>query len=250
MARLEPYSSIQLNEDITLNTEVSGNEGKLYVDNGYNTHVPSFDRIGRGTFDVKFNLETETLPDNSIRYRLTQMRFSDYVYHQISNKYDLNYHVNIDAIKENQGLQRIWELDVNGKRTGDFVRPVDYRPEVIYTGIIHPNKDRNARSEAIPILRYSNDALGSSLDDLATFGVYIINDLPPTISPKAWYDCVTGKWTTTNREGGYIKRKNCDDGSWSDIRTIDPHTAPVKLGTGIYDCSQDKFVNQDRIGEA
>lgn len=246
---LKIHTNISLNDDISAETGIDGNHGWIRVHNGFNI-TPGGIRtnIGRAVFDVNFDIETTTdHSDNSITYSIKNVRFGTYNFTKTSDAGEWNYTVGIDAIQAGGGRQRVWDIVINPKN-GNFQRQSDYVSGHVYTGKIMPNEGRNATSEPIWIIGYFNDAHNSTLDDRIDFAIQVVNDNPPTVRPKAFFDCTTNKWKTTNREGGIIKIYDCVSGSWKDIKTINPGQ-PVSMNAGIFDCRTDKFVNMNQIGE-
>lgn len=249
--KLKIHTNVALNEDIQATTGVDGNRGWIRVDNGFNDYITATDKINiaRADFTAEFDIETKVNPDNSIDYKVWGLRFTPYNFVKTGQSRDprLTYTVTTDALENTTNRRRIWEVVVN-EHTQSFTRPSDFRSDVIYTGRIQPREDGQAFSDPIWIIGYVNDAHGSDKDDRIDFAIQVVNDLPPTVSPWAVYDCEKKKWMTTNRTGGGAWRYDCVSGTWKPIKTIDQGKAPVKMGTGRYDCTQDKFINQSQIG--
>lgn len=245
--KIKIHTNISLNEDITATTGVDGGTGWIRVDNGFNITKPTRTNLGRAVFDAKFDIQTTVNPDNSIDYVVRNLRFSNYDFTRTGNG-TWSYTVGIDAIENRTGRRRIWEQVFNFPQVQSFSRPSDYRSDIIYSGRIQPREDGQAFSEPIWLVGYFNDAHSSALDDRIDFAIQVVNDLPPTVRPKAVYDCVSGTFKTTNRPEGTLRVYLCENGSRKEIRTIDPGKAPVKMGTSKFDCTQDKFVNQHQIG--
>lgn len=241
------HTNVSLNEDISATTGVDGGTGWLRVDNGFNITRPTRVNLGRAVFDAKFDIQTTVNPDNSIDYVVRNLRFSNYDFTRTGNG-TWSYTVGIDAIENRTGRRRIWDQVFNFPEVQSFSRPTDYRSDIIYSGRIQPREDGQAFSEPIWLVGYFNDAHGSTLDDRIDFAIQVVNTLPPSVSPWAVYDCEKKKWLTTNRTGGGAWRYDCVSATWKPIKTIDQGKAPVKMGTGRYDCSQDKFINQSQIG--
>lgn len=248
--KLKIHTNVSLNEDIQATTGVDGHRGWIRINNGFNDYVDAHNKIniGRSEFTAEFDIEATQNFDNSVDYVVRNLRFTPYNYTKTGNSRDpdIKYFVTVHALENGQRRQ-IWSETVTNT-TSTFSRANDFRSDVVWRGRIQPREDLQAYSDPIWIVGYVNDADKSTKDDRIDFAFQVVNDLPPTVSPWAKYDCERKKWLTTNRENGGAWRYDCTTGTWRAMKTIDQGKAPVKLGVGRFDCNQDKFVNQSQIG--
>ena len=245
MARIEAYSRTALNDDITMRTEVNGEYTTLFVDNGFYTLMDGRKiKVGDSHFNLRVKVHTEVQADNSIKYTVSEPVWSDFQYNAVGN-YDTPFTLHIWSIDNSGGLTKVWDISFGARNS--FTRTVAQGHTFFKEGVIAPNGDLNAQI-GFELLRYYND--GKVLDDDIYGGIKIVNDLPPSVRPKAVYDCGSKTFKTTNRDNGTIRIYNCVSGNFDkEVRTINQGKAPVNMGAGVFSCGTDEYKNQHQVGE-